>query len=99
LSADQTRHSQAGEAELVTDPDELAQLEGLNGIRQFDAVVGMVESFLSPDRPFKFRPSHLLHLHREAFAALLDMRVHGDQPTSKSEVASIGLSERTKCRK
>lgn len=70
MSADQTRHSQAGEAELVTDPDELAQLEGLNGIRQFDAVVGMVESFLSPDRPFKFRPSHLLHLHREALRGI-----------------------------
>jgi Fic family protein len=26
----------------------------------------MVETFLQPDRPFKLRPSHLLHLHRAA---------------------------------
>jgi Fic family protein len=70
LSADQTRHSHAREVELITDPDQLAKQEGLNGIRQFDAVVEMVETFLSPDRPFKFRPSHLLHLHREALQGI-----------------------------
>jgi Fic family protein len=70
LNPDKTRHSHAGEVELITDPDERAKQEGLNGIRQFDAVVGMVETFLSPDRPFKFRPSHLLHLHREALQGI-----------------------------
>lgn len=61
MNKDQIRHSQAREVELITDLDQLAQQESLNGIRQFDAVVGMIETFLSPERPFRFRPSHLLH--------------------------------------
>jgi Fic family protein len=40
-------------------------------LKQFDAVIEMVETFLDPDRPpFKLRPSHLLHLHRVALAGL-----------------------------
>jgi Fic family protein len=66
LNADDTRHSQALEAELIQDPDQLAQQEAANGLRQFDAVVEMVEYHLNPERPFRFRPSHLLHLHRIA---------------------------------
>ncbi|HEY1902884.1 MAG TPA: Fic family protein [Terracidiphilus sp.] len=68
---DLTRHSRAFDAEIITDPDALARQEALNGLRQFDAVIKMVESFLDPQRqPFKFRPSHLLHLHREALAGI-----------------------------
>jgi Fic family protein len=68
---DTTRHSRAFDAEIISDPDLLARQEALNGLRQFDAVIGMVESFLDPQRqPFKFRPSHLLHLHREALAGI-----------------------------
>jgi Fic family protein len=66
LSSSNTRHSHAREAELIIDPDQLAAREALNGLRQFDAVVEMVEYYLHPDRPFKFRPSHLLRLHRIA---------------------------------
>ncbi len=62
---EQTRHSRAFDAEIITDPDERARREALNGLKQFDAVIRMVETFLDPQRqPFKFRPSHLLHLHR-----------------------------------
>jgi hypothetical protein len=64
--SDDTRHSRAGEAELITDPEELAAREARNGLRQFDAVVDMVEHFLEPERPFRLRLSHLLHLHRIA---------------------------------
>ncbi len=60
------RHSKALEAELVADPSELAKREARNGLRQFDAVVEMIGNFLDPERPFKLRPSHLLHLHRIA---------------------------------
>lgn len=68
---DSTRHSRAFEAEIITDPDALARQEALNGLRQFDAVIKMVETFIDPQRqPFKFRPSHLLHLHREALAGI-----------------------------
>ena len=61
-----TRHSRARDAELITDPDKRAAQEALNGLRQFDAVVEMIEYFSHPDRPFRFRLSHLLHLHRVA---------------------------------
>jgi hypothetical protein len=68
--ADEVRHSQALEAELIRDPELVAQTEVQNGLRQFQAVVKMVENFLDPDRPFKFRPSHLQHLHRVALMGL-----------------------------
>ena len=64
--ADETRHSRALDALIITDPDELAQKESFNVIEQFRAVADMVETYLQPDRPFKLRPSHLLHLHRAA---------------------------------
>jgi Fic family protein len=68
---DQTRHSRAFDAEILKDPEERARREALNGLRQFDAVIKMVETYLDPERqPFKFRPSHLLHLHREALAGI-----------------------------
>jgi Fic family protein len=67
LSAeDLTRHSTARDAELITDPDSLAEREALNGLRQFDAVVEMVEYYQHENRPFRFKPSQLLHLHRFA---------------------------------
>jgi Fic family protein len=66
-----SRHSQAFDAEIITDPDQRARREALNGLRQFDAVIRMVETFLEPERqPFRFRPSHLLHLHREALSGI-----------------------------
>lgn len=63
---DDTRHSKALEAQIITDPDQLARKESFNVIAQYRAVADMVESFLEPERPFKLRPSHLLHLHRVA---------------------------------
>jgi Fic family protein len=66
LSSGDSRHSKANSAELITDPEQLAKQEALNGLHQFDAVVEMVENFLQTHRPFRFRPSHLLHLHRIA---------------------------------
>lgn len=70
MSSDTTRHSRARDAELVTDPDELARQEARNGLRQFDRVVEMIEYFLHPDRPFRFRPSQLLDLHRIALEGI-----------------------------
>lgn len=67
---DPTRHSRARDAELITNPDLLAEREALNGLRQFDEVVGMVEYFQDPARPFRFRPSQLLHLHRIALEGI-----------------------------
>jgi Fic family protein len=64
--ADETRHSRALEAQIISDPDELARKESFNVVEQFRAVADMVETYLQPERPFKLRPSHLLHLHRAA---------------------------------
>lgn len=63
---DSTRDSQARDADLITDPNLLAEREALNGLRQFDAVVEIIEYFQHEGRPFRFRPSQLLHLHRIA---------------------------------
>ena len=70
MSAENTRHSQAREVELIDNPEELAKQEARNGLRQFDAVVEMVEYFLHPDRPFRFRPSQILGLHRIALEGI-----------------------------
>ena len=68
---DETRHSRALDAEIISDPDLLARQEALNGLRQFDLVLQMVETFIDPQRqPFKLRPSHLLHLHRAALVGI-----------------------------
>ena len=64
--SDETRHSKALDAQIITDPEELARKESFNVVEQYRAVADMVESFLEPERPFKLRPSHLLHLHRAA---------------------------------
>lgn len=70
MSAGDTRHSLAREPELITDPEALAQQEARNGLRQFDAVMEMVEYFLHPERSFRFRPSQILHLHRIALEGI-----------------------------
>jgi Fic family protein len=69
-SDDQIRHSKALEAEIVRNPDEIAKIEAANGVRQFDAVTEMIEHFSHPERKFKLRPSHLLHLQRVALQGL-----------------------------
>lgn len=69
-SDDNTRHSKALEAAIVSDPDEIAKLEARNGIRQFDAVAHMIENYSDPERKFRLRPSHLLHLQRIALEGL-----------------------------
>ena len=69
--ADETRHSRALEADIITDPILPAKQEALNGLKQFDVVLEMIETFLDPQRqPFRFRPSHLLHLHRVALMGI-----------------------------
>jgi Fic family protein len=66
----EVRHSQALEAELIRDPELRAQQEVQNGLKQFQAVEQMILGFLDPERPFRFRPSHLQHLHRVALMGL-----------------------------
>jgi Fic family protein len=56
--------------ELISDPDRRAEREALNGLRQYDAVLEMVEYFQHPERPFRFRPSQPTHLHRIALEGI-----------------------------
>lgn len=70
LLDDVTRHSRALDVELIADPDERASREVRNGLRQYDAVVEMVEHHLNPDRPFKLRVSTILHLQRFALEGI-----------------------------
>ena len=44
--------------------------EGQNGLKQMAQVVEMIEYHLDPERPFRFRPSHLLTLQRTALLGL-----------------------------
>lgn len=70
MSPDEERHSSPADPELITDPDEKANKEARNGLKQFDAVIELVDYWLQPDRPFKLRPSTILHLHRIALEGI-----------------------------
>ncbi|MFB3815396.1 MAG: Fic family protein [Terriglobales bacterium] len=70
MSGEEERHSKAVDPELISDPDERAAREARNGLRQFDAVLEMVDYFLQSDHPFKLRISHILHLHRIALEGI-----------------------------
>jgi Fic family protein len=67
---DGPRHSEAQEVELISDPDELARQEALNGLCQFDKVVEIVEYYLQPGYAFRLRPSQILTLHRTALEGI-----------------------------
>jgi hypothetical protein len=59
MSEEQERHSQALEAELVSDPDEKARVEARNGVLQMDAVTEMIEYYsplseISSSAPLNF---------------------------------------------
>ena len=66
------RHSEAREAELVTDPEECARLEARNTLRQFDLVIDRIEYWTAPSAPspFRLRLSTILDLHRAALEGL-----------------------------
>jgi Fic family protein len=67
---DLRRHSVAEEAEIVADPHLRAELEARNGLRQLDLGIRIVEDALAKGQGFKFRPSMIQALHREALAGL-----------------------------
>ncbi|MFG1359972.1 Fic family protein [Xanthobacter pseudotagetidis] len=63
------RHSKASEAELIADPQQKAEAEALNGLRQFDAGRAIIREALERSS-FKLRISHLLGLQREALVGI-----------------------------
>jgi Fic family protein len=64
------RHSVPLSADLVTDPQEKAERESLNALRQFDRGIDIIRLHVEDGRPFKLRPSVLLGLHRVALDGL-----------------------------
>jgi hypothetical protein len=75
--SDERRDSYALEPSLISDPEEKAKAEVRNGLRQYDAGLGVIQEAL--DRgAFKLRPSLILALHREALNGISSYAGKGD---------------------
>ena len=81
------RHSEAEEASLIEDEDLRAQREAENAVRQFDAVLELIDQVERDGRPFRLRVSTIQLLHRLALEGL--SRYAGNWRPSK---VRIGLS-------
>ncbi|WP_374414681.1 Fic family protein [Novosphingobium colocasiae] len=68
--SDGQRHSVAAQPSLISDPIEEAQRESENALAQFDRVLDLIDDVARGDRPFRFRPSIILDLHRLALDGL-----------------------------
>ena len=64
------RESRGAEPLLLTDPDEIARQEAANAVRQFDAVLDLIDEVARDGRPFRLRPSTILALHKFALDGL-----------------------------
>lgn len=60
------RESVGSEPDLLTDPDDIAKKEAENAVRQFDAVLDLIDEVARDGRKFKLRPSIILTLHKFA---------------------------------
>lgn len=78
------RESVGSEPDLLKDPDEIARREAENAVRQFDAVIDLIDEVARDGRTFKLRPSTILGLHRFALDGLL--RFAGTWRSSKVEI-------------
>jgi Fic family protein len=93
------RHSEAEDATLLSDPDEIARREAENGLRQFTLAIDIVRSHVKDaERPFKLRASPILQLHQSALDGLhrlagtfrnTPVKIHGSlhQPPEPAFVA------------
>jgi Fic family protein len=65
------RHSEAEDAALLSDPDEIARREAENGLRQFTLALDIIRTHVKDlDRPFKLRAGPIMQLHRAALDGL-----------------------------
>ena len=65
------RHSQAEDAQLLTEPDEIARREAENGLRQFNLAFEIIATYVrEKERPFKLRAGPILQLHKAALDGL-----------------------------
>lgn len=65
------RHSEAEDAALLSDPDEIARREAENGLRQFTLALDIIRAHVKDaERPFKLRAGPILQLHQAALDGL-----------------------------
>ncbi len=64
-----SRHSVAQDAQLINDPVKRAETEALNGLKQYDLGVRIIQDAMERG-DFKLRLSLILSLHREALQGL-----------------------------
>jgi Fic family protein len=93
------RHSEAEDAALLSDPDEIARREAENGLRQFTLALDIIRSYVKDaERPFKLRAGPILQLHQAALDGLhrlagtfrnTPVKIHGSghQPPEPAFVA------------
>ena len=93
------RHSEAEDAALLSDPDEIARREAENGIRQFTLALDIIRTYVKDaDRAFKLRAGPILQLHQAALDGLhrlsgtyrnTPVKIHGSlhQPPEPAFVA------------
>lgn len=67
---DRRRHSVAGVPELIADPRTRAEAEARNGLRQFDLGLRIIDDALNKAPAFRWRPSTIQALHREALQGI-----------------------------
>lgn len=94
------RESVGAEPDLLTDLDAIAEREAANAIRQFDAVLDLIDMVARDGRPFKLRPSIILTLHKLALDGLsryagtwrpsaVRIEKSGHMPPHESQVPSL----------
>jgi Fic family protein len=93
------RHSEAEDAALLSDPDEIARREAENGLRQFTLALDIIRTHVKDaERPFKLRAGPILQLHQAALNGLhrlagtfrnTPVKIHGSvhQPPEPAFVA------------
>lgn len=93
------RHSEAEDAALLSDPDEIARREAENGLRQFTLALDIIRAHVKDaERPFKLRAGPILQLHQAALEGLhrlagtyrnTPVKIHGSlhQPPEPAFVA------------
>jgi hypothetical protein len=83
------RHSQAHEAEIISDPILRAQREAANALKQYGLVTEMVQTYVDPERPFVLDLRISSRFTVLLSSDCLDMRGSGGHRASQLAQASI----------
>ena len=94
------RESVGAEPDLLTDPEEIAKREAENAVRQFDAVLDLIDQVARDGLPFKLRPSTILGLHKLELDGLsrfagtwrpskVEIELSGHEPPHESQVPAL----------